>query len=118
MNIEQEKQAVISQMQEAGFSPEEIKKKLRKQELLRDKLQQLQDMKTAQEHESEYLKSHNIKEEHLVPFIEKEIEKEMQKRGKSLEKIHAKMKNNTGFAKKIVDRAIKQYNNWAADDGQ
>lgn len=103
------------QKRDQELTPEEIKKLERKKELMREKFKELENMQKAKQHESKYLKSHNVTEDQLIPFIEEEIKREMEKRNKPLTAIHKKMKNNTNYSKKIVDRAIKAFNKWKAE---
>lgn len=92
-----------------NVTPEQQKKMARKQELIRKKIEEFQMHQEMKAHESKYLMSVGISEEELVPFIEEQLEKEMQKRNKTAIQLHKKMQNNTSYAKKIVDKAIKEF---------
>lgn len=83
-----------------------------KQKMVIQKIKDFQEYQEMQKHESKYLKDQNISEDELIPFIEEQLEKEMKKRNKKPEQIQNKMKKNTSYAKKIVDKAIKEYKLW------
>lgn len=94
------------------LTPEELKEhnaKVKKAEALQAKLKELNEYEATKNHQSQYLQGLEINQEHLMPFIVIQLQHECNKRNKDIQQIRAKMKNNTNYAKKILDKAIARF---------